>query len=91
MNYFVYVLLNYNKEHWYVGSSNNIDKRLLSHNLGYTISTKPYKPWQIVYFEKFNTRSEAFKREMYLKSPMGYNDYLQIKRKVLDCHIGGVA
>lgn len=81
MNYYVYILLNWNKEHWYIGSTKDLELRLKHHNSGHTFSTKPYRPWNIVYIEKFETRSEAFKREMFLKSPSGYQEYLSIKNR----------
>ncbi|HPT66080.1 MAG TPA: GIY-YIG nuclease family protein [Candidatus Woesebacteria bacterium] len=86
--YYVYVLLNWNKKHWYIGSTQNFESRLKHHNDGYTFSTKPYRPWKIVHLEKFDSRKEAFKREMFLKSPSGYKEYLSIKDKILN---GGVA
>ena len=84
MDYYVYVLLNWDKKHWYIGSSQNIGKRLKHHNCGHTFSTKPYRPWEIVYFEKFDSRKESIKREMFLKSPSGYQEYLSIKKSILE-------
>jgi len=81
--YYVYVLLSQDKKHWYIGSTNNLESRLLHHNSGHTFSTKPYRPWKMVYFEEYNSRSEVCKREIFLKSPVGYQDYLKIKRKIL--------
>lgn len=80
--YYVYVLRSVDKKHWYIGSSSNLLSRLEQHNLGKTRSTKPYKPWQMVYSEEFQTKSEACKREYFLKSPKGYIDYKQIKNKI---------
>ena len=81
--YFVYILLNYDKKHWYIGSTQNLESRLKHHNDGHTFSTKPFRPWEIVHFEKFNSRKEAFKREMFLKSPVGYKEYLSIKKLII--------
>jgi putative endonuclease len=36
-----------------------------------TESTRPYAPFQIVYFEEFPTREQAIKREKYFKSSAG--------------------
>ena len=49
----------------------NIEKRLREHNCGYTKSTKAYSPWQLFFFEEYETREEARKREIYLKSGVG--------------------
>ncbi|MCL5268854.1 MAG: hypothetical protein M1469_12265 [Bacteroidetes bacterium] len=34
-------------------------------------STKPYRTWRLIHTEKFCTRSEAMKREKWLKSSIG--------------------
>ena len=81
--YFIYILLNYDKKHWYIGSTQNLESRLKHHNGGHTFSTKPFRPWKIVHFEKFDSRKEAFKREMFLKSPAGYQEYLSIKKSII--------
>ncbi len=45
-----------------------MEKRLLRHNKGATRSTKPYRPWVVAYEEKFETKTEAQKRENLIKS-----------------------
>jgi putative endonuclease len=44
-----------------------LKERLKRHNAGATPSTKPYRPWIIVYSESFETVIEALNREKYLK------------------------
>jgi putative endonuclease len=36
-----------------------------------TVSIRPYVPFEIVYFEEFETLSEAINREKYFKSSRG--------------------
>ena len=84
MNCFLYILNSLDKKHWYIGSSSNLEQRLLQHNSGKTRSTRPYKPWQMVYSEDFKTKSEACKREYFLKSPKGYLEYLKIKKLIME-------
>jgi putative endonuclease len=54
---------------FYTGATNNLEKRFLNHIKGkggrYTRSHKPIK---IIYREQFNTKSEALKREIEIKS-----------------------
>ena len=45
--------------------------RLMAHNAGKTRSTKHGIPWEVIHFEKFEKYSEAFEREMFLKSGVG--------------------
>ena len=43
----------------------------MAHNAGKTRSTKHGIPWEVIHFEKFEKYSEAFEREMFLKSGVG--------------------
>ena len=52
----------------YIGSTANIDKRLLRHNNGHSRYTKGRGPFKLIYKEEHRTLSEARKREFYLKS-----------------------
>jgi putative endonuclease len=49
------------------GSSSNPEERLVRHNAGATPSTKFHRPWKIVYTESHSSKTEALKRENYLK------------------------
>ena len=71
MMYFVYVLKSLVKKKSYVGITDNLERRLIQHNLGYSFYTKRYKPWKTVYFEKLKDRDSARNREKYLKSCAG--------------------
>ena len=81
MKYFVYFLKSKNKERFYIGCTNNLEKRLKEHNLGKTKSTKPYIPWKIFYSEEFVDKKDAYKREWHLKHPKGYLEKLRIIEK----------
>ena len=69
--YFVYAIKSEFKDWIYVGISNDIDRRLKQHNAGYNRSTKPYRPFKLIYSEKLSNRISARKREQYLKSTSG--------------------
>ena len=66
--FYVYIIYSIEHDRFYIGQSNNINKRLIRHNKGYVRSTKPYTPWKIVHFEEFHSRAQAVNREKYLKS-----------------------
>ncbi|MBI2032724.1 MAG: GIY-YIG nuclease family protein [Candidatus Levybacteria bacterium] len=53
---------------YYIGSTDNLEKRLIRHDKGYSRYTKNKGPFKIAYKKEFQTRSEAKKREYYLKS-----------------------
>ncbi|RUA10576.1 MAG: GIY-YIG nuclease family protein [Flavobacteriia bacterium] len=66
--YYVYILYSPGFDTYYIGQTNELEKRLKRHNSGYVKSTKPYRPWEMVYYESFETRSAAMQREHKLKS-----------------------
>jgi len=45
-----------------------LEKRLKRHNAGSVKSTRPYRPWKLLGHEEYNSRSEAVKRERFLKT-----------------------
>lgn len=69
--FYVYVLVNESRTKTYVGSTENLNKRLEEHNAGKVKSSKPYRPYKILYWEEFGTLSEARNRESYYKSTSG--------------------
>ena len=66
--YIVYIIENQDNR-LYIGSTSNLEQRLLSHNnplnKGWT-NTKG--PWKIIYTEVYDTQSEALNREKSLKA-----------------------
>ncbi|PIS07747.1 hypothetical protein COT78_02155 [Candidatus Berkelbacteria bacterium CG10_big_fil_rev_8_21_14_0_10_43_13] len=65
--YYFYVLESISKDYLYYGSTSDLSKRLLYHNEKKVKSTKYNAPYKILYFEKYNTLSEARKREFNIK------------------------
>jgi len=69
--YFVYVLKSISHARTYVGFTNDIDRRLKEHNSGKSKFSSKFTPWEIIHTEEFELKSEAIKREKYLKSAAG--------------------
>ena len=65
--YYTYILYATKYDRYYVGQTNSISKRLVRHNAGYVKSTKKFKPWKMVYYEKFITRKESLRKETEIK------------------------
>jgi len=76
--FFVYVIRSRVNGYFYVGLTGDVERRIDEHNSGKTKSTKPYKPWVFLFSEEFETRVEARKREVYLKSGVG-KEYIKSK------------
>ncbi|OGD90364.1 hypothetical protein A3D07_00740 [Candidatus Curtissbacteria bacterium RIFCSPHIGHO2_02_FULL_42_15] len=69
--YYVYVLHNPQKNFIYIGYSENLKKRFQEHNAGEVKSTKAYRPLKLIFYEAYLIKSDAKRREMYLKSNKG--------------------
>ena len=81
--FYVYILKSKIANNFYIGVTNNLEVRLSKHNKGWSKSTKPFKPWEIVYTEKFIDKKLAYKREFFLKSPKGYLEKKSIFSKLV--------
>ena len=66
--FFVYILYSKSADRYYVGQTENLERRLQFHNSGGVFSTKPYGPWELKYSENFSTRAEAMRREREIKN-----------------------
>lgn len=80
--HFVYILRSEKDNKYYVGMTQNLEVRLKYHNSGKVRSTKDRIPLKIVYLEKYNTKEEARKRELYLKSYRGSREKLIILKSL---------
>ena len=80
--YYVYFLRSLKNNDLYVGSAEDLKKRVALHNGGRVRSTKFYKPWKLLGFEEYNSRSEAVRREKFLKSHQ-QKDYLKEKYRLV--------
>ncbi len=65
--YYTYILYSRIIDKYYVGSTNDLERRLADHNRGKDKFSRQGKPWQLMYFEKYETRAEAFSRERAIK------------------------
>jgi putative endonuclease len=67
MSHFVYIIQSQKDHKYYIGSTSNLESRLIYHNSGRQRSTRSRIPFRLVYSEKFNSKSEALRRERYIK------------------------
>ena len=65
--WFTYIIYSQSTDKFYTGYSGDLNTRLERHNDGWSKSTKSGIPWKIVYFESFQSKSEAIKREIEIK------------------------
>ncbi len=69
--YSVYVIKSEKNGKNYIGYTEDLEARLLLHNSGKVRSTKAYKPYKVIYKEEYINKTEARKREIFLKSGIG--------------------
>jgi putative endonuclease len=79
--FWVYAIRNERSGKIYIGQTSDLNRRLKRHNKllptklrSYTAINKGF--WVVIYKEQYQTRSEAIKREKYLKSHIG-RDWLK--------------
>jgi len=69
--YYVYVLRSKKNKSLYIGYTSDLKKRYISHNHGNNKATKPFIPYQLIFYEAFVSKVDAKNREIYLKSGYG--------------------
>lgn len=69
--YFAYAIRSTIRNYLYVGLTSDVFRRLNEHNSGKLKTTKPYRPFTLVYKKEFETRAEARVEEKRLKSGSG--------------------
>ena len=70
MPYFVYLIITKDKskkKFSYVGYTGDIKKRLNLHNSGKGAKFTRGKKWKLVYYEQYDSKSDAMKKEYKLK------------------------
>ncbi|MCD0467653.1 GIY-YIG nuclease family protein [Flavobacterium sp. ENC] len=78
----VYILYSKKFNKTYTGYTSNLIERFKSHNFletkGYTLK---FRPWTVIHVEFFKSKSEALKREKYLKTGVGREFIKQLIQK----------
>jgi putative endonuclease len=67
MKFYVYILNSKSRDRFYTGQCKDVGDRFLRHNQSRNRSTKSGRPWRLMFVEQFERRSEAIKRERYIK------------------------
>lgn len=66
--HYLYVLKSKSDSELYIGSTNDLRRRLSEHNAGKVVSTKARIPFELVYYEAYRSENDARIRESRLKS-----------------------
>lgn len=65
--WFTYIIYSSKIDKYYIGYTQDLELRLTRHNEGWGKFSSRGIPWKLVYYESFNTKSEAIKRENEIK------------------------
>ena len=68
---YTYILQSLKNNSFYIGYTSDLGKRFKEHNSGNSKATKPYRPYQLIFYEAFLNRNDAKNREKYLKGGYG--------------------
>ena len=63
----VYAIRSMSRNYMYVGMASDVSKRIKQHNDGKESTTRPYRPFVLVYTEMFTDRPLARVKEKWLK------------------------
>ena len=81
--YYVYVLLSLKDNNFYIGFTNDLERRTKEHKQGKNISTKSRLPVELIYFEGHLSKEDTMRRESYFKTAKGKTSLRQILKESL--------
>lgn len=78
--YYVYILKSKKDGNLYIGSTNDLNRRLDMHNKGLVFSTESRVPFKLIYYEAYRSEHDARNREKNLK--IRSRAYAQLKKRI---------
>ncbi|MEP7162475.1 MAG: GIY-YIG nuclease family protein [Candidatus Moraniibacteriota bacterium] len=69
--YYIYALASVKRGGLYIGFTKDLKKQLQEHNRKENISTAPFSPYELIYYEACRNELDARRREKYLKMSQG--------------------
>ncbi len=75
----IYILQSEADGNLYIGCTSHLEARVKEHNHGYVPSTKHRRPLKLIYYEQYEDKFEAYRKERYYKSAVGKRE---LKKKM---------
>jgi len=82
--HYLYILLSTKDNKFYIGSTNDLKRRLQEHQQGKNISTAKRLPVELIFYEAYPTKTDAERRERYFKTDKGKTTLRQMLRGYLN-------
>lgn len=79
---FVYVLWSIRHNRFYIGLTDNVDRRFIEHNNGWVKKTRFYRPFKLIHVEIVDNRVKARRLEKFFKSGYGREIIKEIKEEL---------
>jgi putative endonuclease len=70
--YYFYILRSLLNNKLYLGYTNDLKKRVISHNSRNNKASKPYAPYELLYYSGFKDQKDALECEKYFKTTAGW-------------------
>ena len=84
MFYYVYILKSLKNGSLYIGYTSDLKRRFKEHNDGKSLTTKPFRPYKLIFYEAFRSRIDAKNREEYLKSGYGRRSIMKMLKRYFE-------
>lgn len=78
--YYVYILKSKKDNNFYMGSTNDLRRRLNEHSKGLVFSTRSRVPFELIYYEAYKAERDARNREKNLK--IRSRAFAQLKKRI---------
>ncbi|MDD3608099.1 MAG: GIY-YIG nuclease family protein [Candidatus Moranbacteria bacterium] len=75
--FYVYLLKSLKDGNYYIGQTDNVERRFNQHNSGKSRSTKNRRPFMLLGYESYTTRNEARYREYQLKTTIEKKKFIE--------------
>ncbi len=69
--FYTYVLLSLKDNKYYIGYTSDLRKRIKEHFSGKSFATKSRLPFKLIFYEAFEKKESALRREKYFKTNSG--------------------
>jgi len=82
--YYFYIIQSLKNKKLYIGQTADLKKRLNEHNSGKNLSTKPYIPYEVIFYSGFKNKVDCISCEKYFKTTAGWKRIKKMLQNTLE-------